>query len=201
VKESTQETKTEKETSSSRVEADENRQQTFQKFLRVPAPPLKNNNSTTTTKMFADIVQKTQTKPPFDNRNFSFPKSSTKIFANITKRSVSKQKRRENRSISSPKNRNFLFFVSLRAMQTYAKRFRATKSKAVVRKETTKSSATPCTYTNQTANHLLLNYSLSFFHFCPVILNLTDCRDPSAHRFSITRVKIWREEKTGTGSD
>jgi hypothetical protein len=24
--------------------------------------------------MFADIVQKTQTKPPFDNRNFSFPK-------------------------------------------------------------------------------------------------------------------------------
>jgi hypothetical protein len=41
VKESTQETKTEKETSSSRVEGDENRQQTFQKTLRVPAPPLK----------------------------------------------------------------------------------------------------------------------------------------------------------------
>jgi hypothetical protein len=50
------------------------------KTLRVPAPPLKNNDSTTSTtstKMSADIVQKTQTKSPFDNRNFSFPKSAT----------------------------------------------------------------------------------------------------------------------------
>jgi hypothetical protein len=55
----------------------------------MPAPSLKNNKSSTTTtntKMFADIVQKTQTKPPFDNRNFSFPKSATKkIEKKITK--------------------------------------------------------------------------------------------------------------------
>jgi hypothetical protein len=185
VEEFTQETKTEKETSRSRVEADENKQQTFQKTLRVAAPPLKNNNSTTTTtttKMFADIVQKTQTKPPFDNRNFSFPKSATtkknlkKKLQKLKKICIKAEEERKQINFFS-KKLGFIFFRSSRAMQKYAKRFRATKSKAVVGKETTKSSATPCTYTKQPQTIFYSTIPHLFFSLLPGDSNVTDCRE------------------------
>ncbi len=139
------------------------------------APPLKNNNrsTTTTTKMFADIVQKTQTKPPFDNRNFSFPKSATKkiefFFTNITKRSVSKQKRRENRSISSPKNRIF-FFPEFASNAKNTRSGSAQQEPSRRRKRDHEELRYAVHVHKTTANHLLLNSSSSFFHFCPVIL-------------------------------
>jgi hypothetical protein len=67
----------------------------------------------------------------------------------------------------------FFFFRSSQAMQKKnAKPVpRNNKSKAVVRKETTKSSATPCTYTKTTRKPSFTQLILIFFfHFCPVIL-------------------------------
>jgi hypothetical protein len=94
-----------------------------------------------------------------------------KKFTNSTKDLYQSRRGEKNRSISSPKNRIFFYFGVREQCKTTRSGSAHNKSKAVVGKETTKSSATPCTYTKQTANHLLLNYSSSFFHFCPV--NLT----------------------------
>jgi hypothetical protein len=62
------------------------------KTLRMPAPPLKNNKSSsaTTTKMFADIVQKTQNKTALRQQKLLFsknlqPKKTEKNFTKITK--------------------------------------------------------------------------------------------------------------------
>lgn len=174
VEESTQETKTEKETSRSRVEADENRQQTFQKTLRAAAPPLKDNNSTsTTTKMFADIVQKTQTKPPLDNRNFSFPKSATKknriFFTNITK-DLYQSRRGEKTDQFLLQQLGFFFPEFASNAKNTQEAVPRNKSKAVVGKETTKSSATPCTYTKQPQTIFYSTIPHLFFTYCPVIL-------------------------------
>lgn len=69
------------------------------------------------------------------------------------------------------------------------------KSKAVVGKETTKSSATPCTYTKTSRKPSFTQlFLIFFFPLLPGDSNLTDCRDPRAHRFSMPRVKIWGEK-------
>jgi hypothetical protein len=59
------------------------------KTLRMPAPPLKNNKSSsaTTTKMFADIVQKTQNKTALRQQKLLFSKicNQKKIYKKFTK--------------------------------------------------------------------------------------------------------------------
>ncbi len=147
------------------------------------------------------MVQKTQRKPPFDNRNFSFPKSATKKIANITKDLYQSRRGEKTDQFLLQKIGIVFFFRELASNANLREAVPHNKSKAVVGKETTKSSATSCTYTNQTANHLLLNYSSSFFHFCPVILNFNRLPRSKSSPILNTTCKNLGREKTGTGSD
>jgi hypothetical protein len=167
----------------------------------VAARPLKNNNNTTTTtpttKLFADIVQKTQTKPPFDNRNFSFPKSATKkidFFFQILQKDLYQSRRGEKTDQFLLQKIGFFFpGVREQCKKIYAKRFRATRAKpssekrprrARLRRARTQNSRKPS----------FTQLFLIFFSLLPGDSNLTDCRDPRAQRFSMPRVKIWGRE-------
>jgi hypothetical protein len=79
-------------------------------------------------------------------------------------------------------------------MQNYAKRFRAQQEQSRRRKRDHEELGYAVHVHKTNRKPSFTQLFLIFFSLLPGESNLTDCRDPRAHRFSMPRVKIWRRE-------